>query len=74
MEQYLTTGRFPPNPIEGTDSDGLTTKGTQEGFVETEVRTRFWWEFVQIFVVLGIFGLLGNALFKAWTNFTSGNL
>ncbi|KAK0619362.1 acyltransferase-like protein, partial [Immersiella caudata] len=47
MEQYITTGRFPPSP-----SDAVT-KG-HPGFLETEVRPRHRFEFLQIFVVLGV--------------------
>lgn len=60
MEQYLSTGRFPPTPA------SKKTEGEDVGFVETEVRTRYWWEFVQIFVVLGVFGLIGNVISKVW--------
>lgn len=59
MEQYLTTGRFPPSP------EDVRAKG-QGDFIETEVKTRHWWEFIQIFVVLGVFGLMGNVLSKLW--------
>ncbi|KAK4157540.1 putative acyltransferase CST26 [Chaetomidium leptoderma] len=64
MEQYVSTGRFPPSP---TDS---VTKG-QQAFLETEVRTRYPWEFLQIFSVLGAFGLLVNFLLKTWSRFLS---
>ncbi|KXX81458.1 putative acyltransferase CST26 [Madurella mycetomatis] len=59
MEQYISTGRFPASPSQ------VLTKG-QEGFLETEVRTRYWFEFLQIFTVLGAFGLLINAVLKLW--------
>ena len=64
MEQYVTTGRFPPSPADAV------TKG-QEPFLETEVRTRYPWEFLQIFSVLGAFGLLVNFLLKTWNRFLS---
>ncbi|KAK3896780.1 hypothetical protein C8A05DRAFT_39670 [Staphylotrichum tortipilum] len=64
LEQYITTGRFPPSP-----ADALT-KG-QESFLETEVRTRHWWEFAQIFTVVGAFALVVNLLLKTWTRFVS---
>lgn len=62
MEQYISTGRFPSSPPSPGE---VRAKGEGE-FIETEVRTKFWWEFVQIFVVLGAFGLMGNVLFKLW--------
>ncbi|KAG6143224.1 hypothetical protein E4U12_001658 [Claviceps purpurea] len=46
MEQYLNTGRFPP------------LSGAKVDYVETEVRTRYPWEILQIFNVVGICGLL----------------
>jgi len=49
MEQYLTTGRFPPTPA----VDGADTKGQEGGYLETEVRTKRWYEFLQIFSVIG---------------------
>ncbi len=64
LEQYITTGRFPPSPAEAL------TKG-QEPFLETEVRTRYPWEFVQIFSVVGAFALVVNLLLKTWTRFAS---
>ncbi|KAK4100168.1 acyltransferase-domain-containing protein [Parathielavia hyrcaniae] len=59
MEQYLATGRFPESPASPLN------KG-QEGHLETEVRTRYPWEILQIFSVLGVIGLLVNILLKTW--------
>ncbi|KAL2016170.1 hypothetical protein VTK56DRAFT_4110 [Thermocarpiscus australiensis] len=64
MEQYVSTGRFPPSPADAV------TKG-HEGFLETEVRTRYWFEFLQIFTVLGAFGFLVNLLVKFWNRLLS---
>lgn len=64
MEQYVSTGRFPPKPAEAV------TKG-QEPFLETEVRTKYPWEFLQIFSVLGAFGLMINFFLKTWNRFVS---
>ena len=64
LEQYISTGRFPASP-----ADALT-KG-QEPFLETEVRTRYPWEFLQIFSILGAFGLLVNFFLKIKTRFLS---
>lgn len=52
MEQYIATGRFPAN--------GAGTKG----HLETKVRTKYWWEFVKIFVMLGAFGLIFNTMLR----------
>lgn len=64
MEQYLSTGRFPPSPADAV------TKGHQ-GFLETEVRTRYPWEFLQIFSVLGALGLAAKLLLRFWNRFLS---
>lgn len=39
-------------------------------YIETEVRTKYWWEFLRIFVVVGIFALLGNIVIKTWYRLT----
>jgi lysocardiolipin and lysophospholipid acyltransferase len=57
LEQFVTTGRFPPN------GDGI------KGHIETEVRTQHWWEFINIFAVLGTFGMFVNFVLKAWSRF-----
>lgn len=51
MEEYMTTGRLPANP--------------GGGHIETQVRTRYPWEIVQVFTVVGICGLLWNNVRKA---------
>ncbi|KAI1396840.1 acyltransferase-domain-containing protein [Hypoxylon fuscum] len=53
LEQYVSTGRFPAN--------GAGIKG----HIETEVRTRYWWEFAKIFVMLGAFGLILNSMLRS---------
>lgn len=63
MEQYLTTGRFPPSPP--------TKEGGHEGHLETEVRSRHPLEFVQIFSVLGAAGVLATALARTWARVAS---
>lgn len=52
LEQYVATGRFPAN--------GAGIKG----HIETEVKTKYWWEFVKIFTMLGAFGLIFNVILK----------
>lgn len=52
MEQYVATGRFPAN--------GAGIKG----HIETEVRTKYWWEVIKIFTMLGTFVLLFNVVVK----------
>lgn len=62
LEQYISTGRFPPSPAEAV------TKG-YEGFLETEVRTRYRLEFVKVFLVLAIVGFIWNIMSKVWYRF-----
>lgn len=52
MEEYLTTGRFPAMPESSIE------------FVETEVRTRYPWEILQVFTVVGIVGMLWHNVQK----------
>ena len=59
MEQYAATGRFPPSP-----SDAVT-KG-HEGFLETEVRTKYRLEILKIFNVLGLVALVLYLSAKMW--------
>lgn len=59
METYLTEGRFPPMP----DSD--------TPYVETEVRARSPLEFLQIFSVVGIVGLMWYNVKKIYTTLTT---
>jgi len=54
MEEYLTTGRFPP--LEGCKKD----------YVETAVRPKYPWEFLQIFAVLIGLWVVRNVLIKMW--------
>lgn len=65
MEKYMSTGRFPSSPVK---SDKVEQKAVSH--IETEVRTKYWWEFIQIFVVLGVFGLASNILAKMWYRMT----
>ncbi|RYP93585.1 hypothetical protein DL770_000327 [Monosporascus sp. CRB-9-2] len=62
MEQYVSTGRFPANGA------GAKT----EGYIETEVRTRYWWEFLKIFTMLGAFGLTFNVMLKTFRYLARG--
>lgn len=54
MEVYLSTGRFPP-----------LASGKHQ-YIETEVRTRRWYEIGQIFMVLAAFSLVCRNLVKVW--------
>ncbi len=54
MEEYMTTGRFP----------AMINSST--GFVETQVRTKYPWEILQIFSVLGVSALLWSNVMKVY--------
>lgn len=64
LETYKTTGRFPPHVAAPGQA-----KAKANDYIETEVRTKFWFEFLRIFVVVGIFALLGNIVAKVWYRF-----
>lgn len=59
MEQYIRTGRFPEN----------ATGSVKGGHIESNVRTKYWWEFVKIFTMLGAFGLMLNVVVKTFRAF-----
>lgn len=67
LEQYVTTGRFPESKdlAATTMNNGATTK-RQPGFIESYVKTAHWWEFLQIFMILGACGLIANILARVW--------
>jgi lysocardiolipin and lysophospholipid acyltransferase len=66
LEQYVATGRFPESrDLVGTTMNNGAAK-CQPGFIESYVKTAHWWEFLQIFIVLGAFGLVANILAKVW--------
>lgn len=65
METYKSTGRFPPSVAAPGQA-----KGESNDYIETEVRTKYWYEFLRIFLIVGIFALLGNVVTKMWYRFT----
>lgn len=64
MEQYISTGRFPASPPTAANKN-------QEGFLETEVRTRYKFEFLQIYAVVGIVALLINLVLRLYNRLLS---
>ncbi|KAM0327590.1 hypothetical protein ACHAQA_005883 [Verticillium albo-atrum] len=57
MEQYLSTGRFP------------ALVGHKQQYLESEIRTKNWWDFSQIFVVFAAFSLLCRIFVTSWARF-----
>jgi lysocardiolipin and lysophospholipid acyltransferase len=73
MEQYVTTGRFPASRDLEVNGSNSEAKGHQKGFIETEVRQAHWWDFLQIFSVLAVLGLVANILARVWNAIWYGN-
>lgn len=73
MEQYVATGRFPASKDLEANGMNPEVKVQQKGFIETEVRQAHWWEFLQIFSVLAVLGLVANILARAWNVAWYGN-
>lgn len=53
---YLRTGRFPADDGVDKTSEGQTRRGA--GYIETEIKAFRWYEFLQIFAPVGLFGLV----------------
>ena len=71
IELYLRTGRFPADRGVDKDVNGKTRRGI--GYVEAEIKTFHWYEFLQVFAPIGVlamvlfmfYGSLPTQLFKA---------
>jgi lysocardiolipin and lysophospholipid acyltransferase len=63
IEQYLSTGRFPGSK---QATNGVTTSGEKEQFIEAYVKLAHWYEVANIFVVLATAGLIANILARMW--------
>lgn len=74
MEQFLTTGRFPPNEVAPGNEEAIPKGVLNGGFIETEVKPAHWWEIGNIFVVLGAWGLVANIAAKFWNLVVHGNM
>ncbi|KAH6622437.1 acyltransferase-domain-containing protein [Boeremia exigua] len=62
MQVYLDTGRFPADEGAGVDAEGAEVRGA--GWIETEVRPRWWGEWIGVFVPVGAAGLVLNVVVK----------
>ncbi|MCJ1477470.1 hypothetical protein MMC13_006142 [Lambiella insularis] len=56
INEYLRTGRFPADDGVDKTSDGQIRRGA--GYIETEIKAFRWYEFLQIFAPVGLFGLI----------------
>lgn len=66
MEEYLSTGRFPPNKPVSKEQGSIPNGVVNGDYIETEVKPKHWWEISQLFVVLAICGLVANIGAKLW--------
>lgn len=57
IEGYLQTGRFPADRgVSRSRRDGKLHRGA--GYIETEIKPTYWYEFLQVFAPLGLFALV----------------
>ena len=63
IEIYLRTGRFPADDGVDKTPDGRIRRGA--GYIETEIKAFHWYEFLQIFAPIGLFGLVLYAFYGA---------
>lgn len=61
MEQYVSTGRLP--------ASSHATEDGQPDYIETEVRTRYPWEILQVFSVVGTCWILYRLAIRYFTKF-----
>lgn len=56
IEGYLRTGRFPADKGVSRSRDGKLHRGA--GYIETEIKPTYWYEFLQVFAPMGLFALV----------------
>ena len=56
IEDYLRTGRFPADHGTSKNAKGETIRGA--GHIESEVKPKYWYEFLQVFAPIGLFALI----------------
>ena len=56
IEDYLRTGNFPADDGVNKDHNGRTIRGA--GHIETEIKPKYWYEFLQVFAPIGLFALV----------------
>ena len=65
LDGYLKTGLFPADKAKTAENSG-----TEDGYINTEVKLRSVLEIGSIFVVLATLGLIINVVSKLWTMLT----
>ena len=63
IDMYLQNGRFPADRGVDQTPNGTTRRGA--GYIETEIKAFHWYEFLQIFAPIGLFGLVLYAFYGA---------
>ena len=56
IDEYHRTGRFPADQGISKNSKGETIRGA--GHIEAEIKPKYWYEFLQVFAPIGLFGLV----------------
>ena len=58
LEQYLQTGRFPTDHIEDETPNGSTNPVKDQGYIETPIRAKYPFEFLQLYVPIALLWLI----------------
>lgn len=56
IEDYIRTGRFPADKGISKNSKGETIRGA--GYIEADIKPKYWYEFLQVFAPIGLFALI----------------
>lgn len=56
IEDYYRHGKFPAD--EGLSKDGKGESIRGAGYIETEIKPKYWYEFLQVFAPIGLFALV----------------
>ena len=56
IDQYLRTGRFPADTGSNLNHKGECVHGA--GYIESEIKPKYWYEFLQAFAPVGLFALV----------------
>ncbi|KAL3419189.1 acyltransferase [Phlyctema vagabunda] len=74
LEQYLTTGRFPPNEVSKEQDDVIPKGVLNGGYIETEVKPKHSWELLSLFVPLAALGLIANIVARVYNLVVYGDM
>lgn len=56
IEDYYRHGKFPADEGLSKDDKGESIRGA--GYIETEIKPKYWYEFLQVFAPIGLFALV----------------